>query len=115
MSDAVKENLDQTSPKSWKRSSSFVSGSNEYLLCLILDECDEQARRSLLAQLERLDHSISRCFLTSRHHLLDMAKRYEKYPQIEINAKDQDIRQFLQIKIEEDEGLSDDEEQAVLK
>lgn len=72
-----------------------------------LDECDEQARRSLLAQLEKLDHSISRCFLTSRHHLLDMGKRYGKYPQIEINAKDQDIHQFLQIKIEEDEGLSD--------
>ncbi|KAH0551577.1 hypothetical protein GP486_007206, partial [Trichoglossum hirsutum] len=72
-----------------------------------LDECDEQARRSVLTQLEKLDHSISRCFLTSRHHLLDVEKRYGKYPQIEVNAKDQDIHQFLQIKIEEDEGLSE--------
>ncbi|KAH0536261.1 hypothetical protein FGG08_006856, partial [Glutinoglossum americanum] len=72
-----------------------------------LDECDEQARRSLLAQLEGLDHSISRCLLTSRHHLLDMEERYGKYPQIEIIAKDQDIHQFLQKKIKEDGGLSE--------
>ncbi|KAF8537641.1 ankyrin repeat-containing domain protein [Trichophaea hybrida] len=71
-----------------------------------LDECVDTVRKSLLDQLERVDHSTARLFLTSRPHLLDMDERYGKYPQIPITAKNQDIRQFLQIKIEEDARLS---------
>ncbi|KAF8247817.1 ankyrin [Wilcoxina mikolae CBS 423.85] len=70
-----------------------------------LDECIDKARKSLLDQLEKVDRSTARLFLTSRPHLLDMDERYGKYPQIPITAKSQDIRHFLQEKIEEDARL----------
>lgn len=71
-----------------------------------LDECVEKVRKPLLDQLEKVDRPIVRLFLTSRPHLLDMDERCGKYPQILITAKSQDIRQFLQKKIEEDALLS---------
>ena len=66
-----------------------------YLVIDALDECDEESRKLLLDQLEKVDHSIVRIFLTSRPHLIEMQRKFDELPQVEIMAKDSDIREFI--------------------
>jgi hypothetical protein len=76
-----------------------------YVVIDALDECDDESRELLLAQLEKADHSIVRIFLTSRPHLIEMQRKFGEFPQVEIMAKDSDIREFIQNSIREKANL----------
>jgi hypothetical protein len=76
-----------------------------YVVIDALDECDDESRELLLAQLEKVDHSIVRIFLTSRPHLIEMQRKFDEFPQVEIMAKDSDIRVFIQNSIREKANL----------
>jgi hypothetical protein len=71
-----------------------------------LDECEDKLRASLLAELEGLDQSRCKFFLTSRPHLLDLQERLRNRPQITIKAQDSDIKILIQKSIEDDATLS---------
>jgi hypothetical protein len=70
-----------------------------------LDECEEKDRKSLLVQLEKVTHPATKVFLTSRHHLSDMHRMFGRFPQVEIKAKDSDIREFIMNQIWENDNL----------
>jgi hypothetical protein len=72
-----------------------------------LDECEDKLRRLLLAQLEGLEKSRCRFFLTSRPHLQDLQRKLCDYPKIEIKAQDLDIKLLIQKRIEDDPMLSE--------
>ncbi len=76
-----------------------------YIVIDALNECDEESRKLLLAQFEKVDHSTVRIFLTSRPHLIEMQRKYDEFPQIEITAKDSDIREFILNNIKEKDNL----------
>src|SRR5215469_3722228 len=46
-----------------------------YVVIDALDECDEKCRKSLLAQFDKFDHSVTKVFLTSRSHLTEMKRK----------------------------------------
>jgi len=72
-----------------------------------LDECDENCRKSLLAQFDKFDHSVTKVFLTSRSHLTEMKRKFQGFPQIEIKAKESDIKEFVLSSIKESDNLSE--------
>lgn len=72
-----------------------------------LDECEDNIRRLLLAQLKGLEKSRCRYFLTSRPHLQDLRRNLCDYPKIEIKAQDLDIKLLIQKRIEDDAMLSE--------
>jgi hypothetical protein len=78
-----------------------------FLVLDALDECEDERRALLLAQLGSLDQSRCRFFLTSRPHLLDLQKSLRDSPQISIKAQDSDIRLLIQKRIEDDSALSE--------
>jgi len=78
-----------------------------YVVIDALDECDEKSRKSLLAQFNKVDQSVARFFLTSRPHLSEMQKKFEGFPQVEIKAKNSDIREFILSNIRENDNLSE--------
>ncbi|KAI9768032.1 MAG: hypothetical protein M1840_005344 [Geoglossum simile] len=67
-----------------------------------LDECKDECRKSLLAQFEKADSQAVRYFLTSRPLPNDIGRKLDKFLQIEIKAKECDIRRIL-----EDDNLSE--------
>ena len=72
------------------------SGSS-YLIVDALDECDGLSNRAaFLRTIKRIrqDNSL-RILITSRPHVEDVCKVLEVFPQITIEAKDQDIRTYL--------------------
>ena len=72
------------------------SGSS-YLIVDALDECDGLSNRAAFLQaIKRIrqDNSL-RILITSRPHVEDVRKALESFPQITIEAKDQDIRTYL--------------------
>ena len=72
-----------------------------------LDECEDNIRRLLLAQLKSLEKSRCRFFLTSRPHLQDLQRNLCDYPKIEIKAQDLDIKLLIHKRIEDDATLSE--------
>jgi hypothetical protein len=78
-----------------------------YVVIDALDECEEKCRKSLLAQFDKFDHSVTRLFLTSRPHLTEMKRKFEGFPQIEIKARDSDIKEFILSNIKESGNLSE--------
>jgi hypothetical protein len=78
-----------------------------FLVLDALDECEDERRALLLAQLENLDQSRCRFFFTSRPHLLDLQKSLRDSPQITIKAQSSDIKLLIQKRIESDSALSE--------
>jgi hypothetical protein len=90
------------------RSQSTSNGFKRVFLVLdALDECEDERRALLLAQLESLDQSRCRFFFTSRPHLLDLQKSLRDSPQITIKAQSSDIKLLIQKRIESDSALSE--------
>jgi hypothetical protein len=69
-----------------------------------LDECEDKTLSLLLEQLEGLDKSRCRIFLTSRPHL---QLNFRDWPQIAIKAHESDIRLLIQKRIKNEAGLSE--------
>jgi hypothetical protein len=89
----------QLSSREFEKMILSVAGSvkSVYLVIDALDECDEQKhRRSFLQILERfkMDKHI-RFFVTSRSYPQDIRAALEAGPQIEIKARDADLRRYL--------------------
>jgi len=65
-----------------------------------LDECEDIVRVPLLAQLEGLNQSRIKFFLTSRPYFPDIQESLRNYPQITIKAQDSDITILIHKRIE---------------
>lgn len=78
-----------------------------YVVIDALDECDEKSRKSILAQFDKVDHSVARFFLTSRPHLTEMQRKFSELPQVKIKAEASDIREFILNNIRENDILSE--------
>jgi hypothetical protein len=83
-----------------------------FLVVDALDECDYGTHRdSFLETLKVLEQSQARIFLTTRPHQKDIERHMRPFPQIVIEASDEDIRTLLSFKIEkrieEDEDMEE--------
>ena len=77
-----------------------------YIVIDALDECDPRDhRKPFLAWLQSLD--FCRVFLTSRPHPNDLQRAFKNYPQITIEASNDDVEKYLRATIADDEDAAD--------
>lgn len=80
--------------------------SEVYLVIDALDECDpKDHRKPFLNWLQSLD--FCRLFLTSRPHPNDLQRAFKGYPQITIEASNDDVEKYLRATIADDEDAMD--------
>jgi len=81
----------------------LVSGAfvRTYIICDALDECHpEYQREELLPLFRRMAEEAGfRLFVTSRSHPEDIGDSFRDVPKIEIFAREEDLRSFVQSKI----------------
>jgi hypothetical protein len=81
-------------------SKSFVQ---KFIVFDALDECDQQTQRqTLLPMLHRMGEVGFHVFLTSRRYADDIEESFRNASSIEIIAHDDDIKSYLNAKIDED-------------
>lgn len=72
-----------------------------FLIIDALDECDpDDQRKDLLPLFHRIGKSGVNLFLTSRQHPEDVQESFQNIAKIELSAKEEDIRIYVQQKID---------------
>ncbi|RPB08944.1 hypothetical protein P167DRAFT_478493, partial [Morchella conica CCBAS932] len=78
------------------------SFSQTFVVCDALDECDfETQRKDLLPLFHRMESVGIRLFLTSREHPEDIQDSLQSSPKVELSAKNEDIKIYIEQKIDE--------------
>lgn len=73
-----------------------------YLVIDALDECAERHRKAFLQFVDRLKQAQTISFLiTSRPYPHDIYSAFQDYPQIEIQAQDADLRNYIYQELEQ--------------
>jgi phosphoribosylpyrophosphate synthetase len=86
-------------------SSSF---SKTYIIVDALDECESIVhRKKFLSVLQVLENAHIRLFITSRPHPPDIQRAFNSKPQLNIVATEQDIREYLASRLDDDYELAD--------
>ena len=79
-----------------------------FLIIDALDECSPERRRAILEALRKL-HEIESVsvFVTTRPYPGDVKKAFERFPKIDIEARDPDIRKYVRREIDNNHNLDD--------
>ena len=74
-----------------------------YILLDALDECEDRFQKSVIQFLDMLNGRADvRILITSRYHLEDIQVAFGQAPQLKLQAKDIDLRQYLSQRIDDD-------------
>ncbi len=78
--------------------------SRVYILIDALDECVEGVRKNFLNEIRNLEPRGVKLFVTSRHSA-NIEHEFEKATCLDIKARDDDIRRYLECRIEKEDRL----------
>jgi len=87
-----------------------LSGSflQTYIVVDALDECESTVhRKQFLSVLQAMEDAHIKLFITSRSHPPDIRRAFNRKSQLNIVATEQDIREYLASRLDDDYELSD--------